>query len=86
MAQATLAVLHSPEFPQLFTEFLDSQIRAVDRVLLAHNTPALESCQFVHDDSCGSAAGLSCSKTATILNLSDEREYCAGHFLEVSRG
>lgn len=86
MAHSTLAVLAHPEFPQIYADAIDEAIACVDRVLSRYKTPALESCQFVYHDDCGPAAGLSCRKAATITCLSDEQEYCLGHFEEVGRG
>ncbi len=99
MAHSTLP-LHSPDFFHsriAQAALIDSQILAVDRVLLRFNASELDSCDFVFDESCGPAAGLCCREKATIFHLSHEREYCAKHFrgqeikrslreLEVSRG
>jgi hypothetical protein len=54
---------------------------------VAHNARRLDSCQYEHPETVsGACNGLPCGATATVFNLADEREYCAGHFREVSRG
>ncbi len=58
----------------------------LERVLLPFNDYPLNSCEFVHGESCGPAAGLGCTEKGTVLHLADEREYCGKHFRGVSRG
>lgn len=61
--------------------FIAGLIRVVDTAL---EPVTLGRCEFVFDESCGPAAGLSCRETATIFDLSEEREYCARHFQGVN--
>ena len=83
MAQATLAVLHSPEFPQVLNSAINRIVLRVDRVL----SPSLGICQYEYPETfSGACNGFPCANTATIFSLSDEREYCARHFQGVSRG
>lgn len=87
MAHSTLSVLHSPEFPQVYAAAIDDAIRAVDRVLLAHNTLLLGKCQYEYPEtSPGACNGLPCAETGTVFDQENELEYCVGHFREVSRG
>ena len=70
MSQATLPASPSSEFPQV----LDLAIQ-------------LGICQYEHPETfSGACDGFPCANTATIFSLSDEREYCAKHFLGVNRG
>ena len=83
MSQATLAVLHSPEIPQVLDLAIQRIILRVDRVL----SPVLEVCQYEHPETfSGACDGFPCANTATIFSLSDEREYCARHFQVVALG
>ena len=89
MAQSNLAVLPSPHFPQitrLDNTLLQLESR-VDRVLLAHNAPVLESCEYESPETfLGACDGLPCAATATVFDQESESEYCLRHFMEVSRG
>ena len=84
MAVQHLTVLHSPEFPQVFSGALDQLQSRVERVV---RESQLSPCCYESPESRpGAADSLPCSQTATVHHLASEQEFCAKHFREVSRG
>lgn len=73
MAHHTLAVLSSPDFPQVLAAAID---RAFERVL-AH--PQFGNCDYTDEY-------VDCMADATVHHLASGHEFCARHFTEVSRG
>ncbi|HEY1800066.1 MAG TPA: hypothetical protein VGG46_03945 [Terriglobales bacterium] len=87
MVSHTVAVIHHPEFPQVYSAAIDDAIACVDRVLLAHSALQLGSCQYEYPETVsGACNGELCAARATVFDLSEEMEYCGKHFREVSRG
>jgi hypothetical protein len=65
MASETLPVFSHPNFPQVFTRAIDSELRRVDRVL--------GSC-------CFSNRWASCQQKAAICDMETGYGYCLMHF------
>lgn len=76
MADSTVAVLSSPDFPQVLAEVID---RTLALVLRAEAHVHLTTCFYE------SAYG-ECRERATVHHLASEQEFCLRHFGKVSRG
>jgi hypothetical protein len=83
MAQSTLPVLSSPDFPQVLAQAID---RIVNRVIEALAEAHLSCCAYESpESSAGACDSMPCIQKATIFHLESERELCADHFRAVNR-
>jgi hypothetical protein len=84
MAHSTLAVLSSPDFPQVLRLAID---RAVNRVIEQQDESHLDCCSWESGESRpGACDSIPCIDKATVHHLASEQEYCLRHFEGVSRG
>jgi hypothetical protein len=84
MAHSTLAALPTPNFHSAFERLTEIHLRCVDKLLAQQH---LSPCDYEYAESSKYACdGVACVETATVSQIDSGREFCAEHFLEVSRG
>lgn len=88
MAHSTLAVLSSPDFPQLLRLAIDRAFdREISRVIETHDEAHLDCCAWESGETRpGACDSIPCIQKATVHHLLTEQEYCLEHFRTVSRG
>jgi hypothetical protein len=79
---STLAVLSSPDFPQLLRLAID---RAVTRVISQQDESHLDCCSYESPESrYGACDSEPCCDLATVHHLQSERDFCAKHFRQLT--
>jgi hypothetical protein len=81
MAEPHLTLLHSPEFPQVFSSAIDQMVARIAA------KPELALCAY--EERIGSYNDHNselCHRLAVVHDLESDLDFCARHFAEVARG